>query len=428
MGLAARTPKLLHRGRSVILLACALIALAGLPARAASPYGVLDHFQLCDGSGVNDYVSLRSIAVDPSHNIYVAGNDGVIRVLTPGGQQLGTLADGPQRPWESPEVANGPAGVVYIGDQGGPSTPAQLAKYTLSGGNLHLAQTFDTSTGSYKTTTGIIDIAGLVATQNRGLFILDPTQGIVNLKDDGSYKSLTFPGGKGRLVAITSITNAVVLASTNDDGTPDWTQYYAGDPLTYSGETNIGPFADAVADGYDGSVWVLSSAGLQHYKIATLLDTLPVYGYALDTTSDGSVWVVRQDGILHLGPGGGVIPPDEYGHAPCGGPKITDSLPRQSIRASHQLEVTARCAEACSLVAAATLTVPGSRTTYKLIAPGARYSATGTFDLRLRFRGPGYNALVRALNHHRKGTILIKMGSIDAGYVRAYFQQRIIVS
>lgn len=422
-------PKLLHRGRSVIFLACALLALAGLPARAASPYGVLDHFELCDGNGVNDYVSLRSIAVDPASNIYVAGNDNLVRVLSPGGIALGTLADGPLRPWESPVVANGPAGVVYIGDQGGPSTPAQLAKYTLSGGNLQLAQTYVTDQGSYATTTGIIDIAGLVATQNRGLFILDPTQGIVNLNDQtGAYKSLTFPGGKGRLVAMTAIPNAVVVASTNDDGTPDWTQYYAGDPLSYSGETNIGPFVDAVADGYDGSVWVLSSAGLQHYRIATLLDTLPVYGYALDTTSDGSVWVIRQDGILHIGPGGGTIPPDEYGHAPCGGPKITDSLPRQSIRATHQLEITAHCAEACALISSATLTVPGSRTTYKLIAPKAQYSSAGTFDLRLRFRGPGYNALIRALNHHRKGTILIKMGSIDAGYVRAYLQQRIIVS
>ena len=428
----ASMPRVLRRVRWLVFLTGLIAALACVPAGAAQPYGILDHFQLCEPSNgpgdYHSYVSIHSIAVDPAGNIYVGGDDGIIRVLSPGGQQLSTLATGPIRDWSEPVVANGPAGVVYIGDQGGPAEAAQLAKYALSSGDLVLQHNYVTNQGGYRTTTGIIEVDGLAATQNRGLFVLDATQGIINLNEpDGSFKSLTLPGGQGRLVAMTAIPNAIVTAATNDDGTPDWTAYYAGDPLQYVGQVNVGPFVQAVADGYDGSVWVLDQNGLEHYKTGQLLGTVPVYGYALDTTSDGSVWVARQDGILHIGPGGSVIPPDQYGHAPCGGPQINDALPHQSIRASHQLEVDAQCTEACSLVSAATMTVQGSSTTYHLVAPPAAYSANGKFDLRLGFKPPGYNALVNAVNHHRKGTVLLNMGSIDAGDVRAFFQQRIII-
>ena len=426
-------PRALRRARLLVVLTGLVLALASVPGRAALPYGVLDHYEICSpplaANDYHNYVGIHSIAVDPAGYIYVAGEDDIIRVLSPGGQLLGTLDTGPKRDWVYPIVANGPAGVVYIGDQGGPSDPAQLAKYTLSGGNLVLAHNYDTTNGAYRTTTGIIEVDGLAATQNRGLFILDATQGIVNLNEqDGSFKSLTSPGGQGRLVAMTAIPNAIVTAGTNDDGTPDWTAYYAGDPLQYVAQVNVGPFVQGVADGYDGSVWVLDQNGLEHYKVGQLLGTLPVYGYALDTTSDGSIWVARQDGILHIGPGGSVIPPDQYGHTPCGGPKISDSLPHQSIRASHQLEVHAQCAEACSLISAATMTVQGSRTTYHLIAPPATYSAKGAFDLRMRFKPSAYNALVNALNHHRTGTVQLSMGSIDAGDVRAYLQLRITIT
>jgi hypothetical protein len=425
-----------------VILTGLLLALASLPARAALPYGLLDHYEICSPSGgTNDYhnyVGIRSIAVDPAGYIYVAGDDDVIRVLSPGGQQLGTLNTGPNRGWSSPVVANGSSGVVYIGDQGGPTEPAQLAKYTLSGGNLVLAHNYVTNQGGYRTTTGIIQVDGLAATQNRGLFILDATQGIVNLNEqDGSFISLTFPGGHGRLVAMTAIPNAVVTAGTSDQDSPDWTAYYAGQPLKYVGEVNVDQSLVGIADGYDGSVWTLTTGigasqnvGLEHYKFGTLLGTVPIPGgaSALDTTSDGSIWVARNDGILHIGPGGSVIPPNQYGHAPCGGPQITDSLPHQSIRASHQLEVGAQCAEACSLVSAATMTVQGSRTTYHLVAPAAAYSANGAFDLRLRLKPPGYNALVKAVTHHRKGIALVNIGSIDAGGVRAYLQLRITIT
>jgi hypothetical protein len=426
-------PRVLRRARWLVVLTWLLMALASLPARAAQPYGLLDHYEICSPpSAANDYhnyVGIHSIAVDPAGYIYVAADDGSIRVLSAGGQPLGTLDTGPTRDWVEPVVANGPAGIVYIGDQGGPTDPAQLAKYTLSGGNLVLAHNYDTTNGGYRTTTGIIEVDGLAATQNRGLFILDATQGIVNLNEqDGSFKSLTLPGGQGRLVAMTAIPNAIVTAATNDDGTPDRTAYYAGDPLQYVAQVNVGPFVVGVADGYDGSVWVLDQNGLEHYKIGQLLGTLPVYGYALDTTSDGSIWVASQDGILHIGPGGSVIPPDQYGHAPCGGPQISDSLPHQSVRASHQLQVGAQCADPCSLISAATMTVQGSGTTYHVVTPPASYSANGTFALRLRLKSPGYNALVNAVNHHRTGTVLLSMGAIDAGDVRAYFQQRITIA
>jgi hypothetical protein len=74
------------------------------------------------------------------------------------------------------------------------------------------------------------------------------------------------------------------------------------------------------------------------------------------------------------------------------------------------------------------MTVQGSRTTYHLVAPAAAYSANGTFDLRMRLKPPGYNALVNAVSHHRKGTVLLSMGSIDAGGVRAYLQLRITIT
>jgi len=426
-------PTMSRGARSAIVLAGVVLALACVPARAASPYGLLDHFDVCDAGG--DYVSINSVAVDPAGNVYVAGRDGTIRVLSPGGITLATLTTGPHGPWEVPVVANGPAGVVYIGDS---TDPAQLAKYTLSGGRLNLAHTYVTDQGGYATTVGIRRIDGIVATQNRGLFILDDTQGIVNLGEaDGSFISLTQPGGHGRLVALGAVTNAIVTAGTSDLDSPDWTAYYTGEPLHYIGEVSVSEFVQGIADGYDGSLWALTSAnpgdpgthGLEHYKIATLLGTVPIPGGldALDTSSDRSIWVARSDGILHIGPGGYVIPPDQYGHAPCGGPKLSDAVPRQSIRASHQLELLARCSEPCSLVAAGTLTVPGSRTKFKLSAP-ARYSRTGSFDLRFALSRPAYNALVNALNHHRKVTALVRMGAIDAGDTRGYLTQRIIIS
>lgn len=439
MGRSTCRSTVLRGARWTLALAGLTLALACVPARAASPYGLLDHFDVCDpslGDGYHDYVSINSIAVDPGGNIYVAGRDGIIRVLSSGGVLLATLTSGPHGPWEEPVVANGSAGVVYIGDS---SDPAQLAKYTLSGASLRLAHTYVTDQGGYATTIGLRRIVGIAATQNRGLFILDDTQGIVNLKeDDGSFISLTLPGGHGRLVGITAIPNAIVTAATSDEAKPDWTAYYTGQPLHYVGEVNVSEFVVGVGDGYDGSVWALTSAnpgdpgthGLEHNKVGTLLGTVPVPGGldAIDTSSDGSIWVARSDGILHIGQGGAVIPPDQYGHAPCGGPQISDSLPRQSIRASHRLEVLARCGEACSLIAGATLTVQGSRTTYHLTAPPARYSAAGTFDLRLGLPRAAYNALVTALNHHRRGTVLLNMGAIDAGDVRTYFQQRIIIT
>lgn len=123
-----------------------------------------------------------------------------------------------------------------------------------------------------------------------------------------------------------------------------------------------------------------------------------------------------------------MIPPDQYGHMPCGGPQISDSLPHQSITASHQLEISAQCADPCSLISVATMTVPGSGTTYHLVAPPASYSPSGAFDLRLGFKSPGYNALVNAVHRHRAGTVLLSMGSIDTGDVRAYFHQRITIA
>jgi hypothetical protein len=420
----------------VLIITGLVLALASVPARSASPYGVLDHFDVCDPSSsdtYHNYVSLRSIAVDPAGYVYVSGNDGVIRAISRGGLPLGTVTTGPSRDWNAPVVGTGPAGAVYVGDQGGPTDPAQLAKYTLSGGNLNLAHTYVTNQGGYATTTGIVEIAGIAVSQNRGLFILDPTQGIVNLNEaDGSFIGLTLLKGHGRPVAIgTMHPVAIVTAATSDlSASPNWTGYYAGDPLSYAGETNTSPGLVGVADGNDRTIWALDSAGLEHYKLSTLLATVPIPGggIAIATSTDGSIWVARQDGILHVGPGGGVIPPDQYGHAPCGGPKISDSLPRQSIRATHQVEVRAQCADACSLIANATVTVPGSRTTYKLMAPRASYSANGSFDLRLALRPPGYRALVNALNHHRKATVALQMGSIDSGYVRAYLQTRIVIS
>ena len=431
MARLARLPMLVRRGRLALVLA-ALLSIACVPARAASPYGLLDHFEICDrslGDGLHDYVAIHSVAVDSAGHIYLAGgfNNGVIRVLSPGGVPLGTLASGPRGPWENPVVARGAAGEVYVGDQ---SQPAQLAKYTLAQGRLSLARSYPTDQGGYATTAGIRAIAGLVATQNRGLFILDPTQGIVNLNDqDGSFISLTPPGGHGRLVAMSGYdfqayglaAGAIVTAGTSDEAKPDWTAYYIGQPLHYVSEFNVSEFVVGVANGYDGSLWALTSAnpgdpgthGLEHYKLGTLLGTVPIPGAldAIDSARDGSVWVARSDGILHLGPGGGPIPPDQYGHAPCGGPKIHDSLPPQSIRASHRLEILARCNEACGLIAGATLTVQGSRKRYKLTAPPARYSAKGTFDVRLRFPGAAYNALVHALARHRRAAVLLSMGA-----------------
>lgn len=432
----ALVPMLLRPARRVLGLAglsLALLALAFVSPRAAAaaPYGLLDHFDVCDANGA--YVSIDSIAVDPGGNIYVGGSDGVVRVLSSGGTPLGTLDRGPHGPWAQPVVANGPAGVVYVGDS---SDPAQLAKYTLTGGNLTLAHTYVTDQGGYATTIGIRRIVGLAPTQNRGLFILDDTEGIVNLNEqDGSFISLTPPGGNGRLVAMTAIPNAIVTAATTDAATPDWTAYYSGEPLRYLGQTNVSEFVDGIGDGYDGSIWALTSAnpgdpgthGLEHYKFGTLLGTVPIPGAldALDTTSDGSVWVARGDGILHLGPGGSVIPPDEYGHTPCGGPTVSDSLPPQHIRSTHRLDLLAKCNEPCGIVAVGTLTVPGSRTRYRLAAP-ARYSATGgPFDLRLPLSRSAYDALARTVAHRRKGTLQLTIGAVDAGDVRAYFQQRI---
>ncbi len=412
-----------------------LLALGSIPARAASPYGLLDHYEVCDpslspGDPYHDYSYLRSIAVDSASNIYLADSTGVIRVLTAGGIPLGTLDRGPRREWDSAVVANGPAGVVYIGDQGSGTDMAQLAKYTLSNGNLVLAQTYNPPDGQLGATNGIRYVGALAATANRGLFILDnPDGGIFNVNDQtGAFISVTPTGGHGIPTAMTAIPNAIVTASTNDDGTPDYTEYYTGAPLSYSGELGIGPWVTGVADGYDGSIWVLDGNGLEHYRYGTLVDSVPVHGQALDTSPDGSIWITRDDGILHIGHGGSTIPPDQYGHAPCGGPQISDSLPHQSIVASHQLEVDARCADPCGLVSAATLTVPGSSTIYHLVAPSAAYSANGTFDLRLAFKTPAYRALVNAVRRHRAGTVLLNIGAIDAGAVRAYFQQRITIA
>ena len=419
------------RARTVICLCAAAVALASVPARSATlPYGVLDHFDVCEANG--DYASIDSIAVDPAYNIYVGARDGTVRLISSGGAPLGMISSGPSQPFEEPVVANGPAGVVYVADG---YDPIQLAKYVVAGGNLQLAQTYVTNQGYYATTLGIRRVAGLVATQNRGLFVLDPTQGIVNLSDaDSHFISLTLPGGSGRLVAITGTNNAIVTAATTDLEGPDWLAFYSGEPLSYIGQVSISESVEGIADGYDGSVWVLASAnpgdpgihGLQHFQAGTLLGTVPIPGglNAIDTTSDGSIWIARDDGILRLGPGGATIPPDQFGHAPCGGPKVSDSLPPH-FHFSRELDLLARCNEPCGLVASGKLTVPGSRKTYTLSGP-ARYSATGgPVRLQLRVPSSALKALSRALAHHHKATVQVSIAAVDGGDVRNYFQQRL---
>ena len=423
-------PRMLRWAQWLVAFSGLVLMLAGLPARAAASYGLLDHFDVCDanlapGDPNHDYDVLRSIAVDADANVYVGAYEGV-RAISAGGTPLGTLANGPARPWDSPVLANGPAGVVYIGDTGGGSDLAQLAQYTLSGGNLVLTKTYNTPPGD----SGIHWVTALAATQNRGLFVLDTPEGAIwNVNDqDGSFIRATPIQNGASLNAMTAIPNAIVAVNPDFNGGPDSTQYYVGDPLQYSGTIQVGPGVKGIADGRDGSIWLLDDNGIEHYKLNKLLETVPVHGDAIDTGTDGSLWVTRDDGILHLGPGGYPVPPDQYGKAPCGGPQITESIPHQSVRASHQIEVDAQCADPCSLVSAATMTVPGSRTVYKLIAPRAAYSSSGRFDLRLGLRKPGYNALVNTINHHRKGTVLLSIGSIDAGDVRGSLNLRITVS
>src|SRR5579862_3894599 len=102
----ARMPRVLRRVRWPVMLTGLLLGLVCLPARAAQPYGLLDHYEICSppvaANDYHNYVGIDSIAVDPAGYIYVGEEEGIVGVLSPGGQPLTTLDTGPDRGWVHP--------------------------------------------------------------------------------------------------------------------------------------------------------------------------------------------------------------------------------------------------------------------------------------------------------------------------------------
>jgi hypothetical protein len=430
--LAARWLRCVKRGVSVLI---AVVGLAVLqPSASHAVYGMLAHYEVCDAAG--QFVSTHSIAVGPDGDIYVADRGGTVRHLSSRGKPLGSISSGPHGSFLLPVVANGPPGVVYVADQ---SYRPQLLKYQVDSRHFTLARTYATDQGAYSSTFGMRRPVGLVASTQRGLFVLDDVEGIINLNDqDGAFISRTSAGH--RSVGIATSNSLLVVANTTDDYKPDSFAVFGGDPLHYTGYAwKTSEFILGVGDGYDGSVWALTNAntgdpgtrGLEHYAITgKLLDTVPIDGGldALDTTADGSIWVARSDGILRIGPNGGPIPADQYGHSSCGAPVVRHSVPpTQQLNRTHQLLIVGSCNEACELKVSATLRIPSAHTTYRLGAYPRHARAGGQVNLPLGLSRSAIGALYRAVRHHRKAMLNAILTATDGGGTRTTQRFRVTI-
>ncbi|MGZ6589669.1 MAG: hypothetical protein ACXVHX_36075 [Solirubrobacteraceae bacterium] len=407
--------------------AVAVMAVAGVTAQCgafAESYGMLDHYELCDTHG--EFVSIRSIAVDPAGNIYVADRSGTIWHLSPSGNLRGSMSTGPAGEFRFPVLANGPAGTVYVADQ---STPVQLVKYAVDGRRFTLLRRYPTVEGTYTTILGIRDPVGIVASTQRGLFVLDEAEGIVNIAEaDGAFISRT--DVPGRAVGIAVVPGALAVASTTDLAQPDVVSIFGGSRLTYAFGFNTSEFTIGIGGGYDGTIWALANAnasdpgvhGLEHFSLSgTRLGAVPISGalYALDTATDGSVWIARADGILRIGPHGQTVPPDAYGHSVCGAPKVGHTFTKvQDIASTHHLTLVSWCNERCTLALTGTLTIPSARATFRLKAPTRRAAARARVSMPLALTRGAVAALYRAVSHHHTATLRLTMTATDAAGTR----------
>lgn len=431
------------RWRSLLLPSLAAAFVLVLPARSEAVYGELDHYEVCQADG--SFASIRSIAVDPQNDIYVADEGGTIYHLGSNGVVLGSISTGPNGPFQSPVVDNGPAGIVYVADQ---SQPVQLVKYSVAGPTFTVQHVYDTTTGGYMTTAGLRSPASIVATSGDTLVIIDATQGIVTLREsDGAFLDLTlFHNGDGRAVGgELAYPGLVYVANTNDSGQPDNISVYG--PRSGSQSPNERQYGytfrtspsiqGLTARGTTPTIWALTNggfeggvSGLQNFSTGGMpMDTVPIPGggYALDQGPDGSLYVARNDGILRIGPNGGPIPPSVYGHATCGGPQITDSFPRgPGLIKLHGLRVKLSCNEPCTLQGSGTMTI--AHTTYRLTTVTRSDPSGGPITLTLRVPQSSIGALKRTKARHGRGSMTINLAASDAAGTRRAIQVPIRIS
>jgi hypothetical protein len=432
------------RWRTGLVLAVTVAIAAGAGVNVGSAdavYGLLDHYEVCSSDG--DYGLITSLSV--RDKVYVAEQrDDLVRVLSTSGYQIASIG-GTERPGErfkDPIVGTSPAGALYVIDN--PLFAPRLFKFAGAFEREFMPdpaspdQRLRAPVGVFGTRPGGRNVA------SGEVFVADVTlTGLPAIKvyaADGTFSELySGPSGRGRTVGISAVTGGVAVGKTSDSEAPSQVSLFTATnkPLRYAGSFNAVAHLDGVAGAPDNTWWVLGGAspgfaGLEHYGLGgNFIERVPISGglYALSVAPDGSIWVARQDGLLRIGRGGGVIPPDQYGHGKCGAPRVRPSVPEsQQVTRERALLVDARCSESCTVSAFGTLSVPGGAArTFKLKPAKRRLRAGRRGRLRLELSRKAAAALRHAKARGRDSTAQVTLVAADPGMTKSARSLRLTI-
>ncbi len=428
-----------HRTGLVLALIGALAVGAGTHAGSArGATGLLDHYEVCSKSG--EYALITSISVR-ERVFFAERRDNVIRVITQYGDDV-TTSIGTGRPGEffrEPIVGTSPTGPVYVINN--PLFDPRLFKFSGRG----LEREFALNQGPYEIGGRLRSPVGVFGTRLRDapgterVFVGDGVEGIVVFDGNGTWLETYFraePGNYGRLVGISGIPGAVLLAQTTDTDAPSRVSVFTAGIEgigRYAGSIGAVEFIKGVAGAPDGTYWVLGGnppgfAGLEHFDLKKdgVVERVPIPGglNALSVAPDGAVWVSRGDGLLRIGSGGGPVPPDQYGRGKCGPPQVQTSVPEnQQVIRSRSLVVVASCNERCAVSASARLFVPGRGSpTFKLRPAKRQLAAERRARLRLRLSRKAARAVRRAKARGRRSSVTVTLRAADAGKTKSLRQ------
>jgi hypothetical protein len=384
------------------------IVLTGLVPAAVADIGVLRKLEICDNKGHWD--SPGGVAVLANGEVLAIdgvpdadGNYGRIRRFSPTGQPLGfvRVTGLPEGVKIRPDmlIDRGALGTFYLTAP----TDRRIFEVRMSGATGQVVRELLPSFGSW------LNPLGLVSSPSNGgaLYILDNGTSItVAKRDTGEPQFEASASGN----AITAAGGAVVVGTSNADGTSGALDYYVVSAGTLDApirkRLDFGVFDVAAgASGIDNTVWILSAGEVIH--TTAVGDVIERANIGLDLyhhldTRDGTVWVTRPGELLHLGSGGTKIEPSGYhssGEANCGPPRLRASYAKvQQIFSKRRLDLNARCGETCTVKVAGWLHAPArSRRTYKLTPGRVRLPGANRGKLPLRFPAKALNALRAAL-------------------------------